>query len=188
MKKLIPLLLVVFLSLACGRWFQIAESTNSTDTSTNSTFDANKFGYGYFTNRIEFDNSGEVKNLSSKILVPWITDVDLERLKEKTRLTLLDLSGTRITNAGLVHLRGMTNLEELTLDKTKVTDAGLVQLKWLVSLKGLSLENTNISDAGLVHLKEMTSLVWLNLMHSKVTDPGAKELQAALPKCNIYWK
>ena len=64
-------------------------------------------------------------------------------------LRVLELGGTRITDAGLVHLRGLTNLKMLVLDRTKVTDAGMVHLKGLVNLEELRLQSTAITGADL---------------------------------------
>jgi Leucine-rich repeat (LRR) protein len=66
-----------------------------------------------------------------------------------------------------------------------VSDTGLVHLKGLTKLQSLSLFRTEVTDAGLVHLKGLTKLQSLNLSDTKVTDAGVKDLQAALPKCEI---
>ena len=57
-------------------------------------------------------------------------------LKGLTKLSVLDLSGTQVTDAGLAHLKGLTKLSVLDLRGTQVTDAGVKELKQaLPSLK-----------------------------------------------------
>ena len=55
-------------------------------------------------------------------------------LKGLTKLRILELYYTKITDAGLVHLEGMTKLQfqYLNLNYTKVTAAGVTKLKALL--------------------------------------------------------
>jgi hypothetical protein len=46
-----------------------------------------------------------------------------------TRLRLLYLSSTRVTDAGLEHLKGLTEIEWLFLPGTQVTDGGVNELQ-----------------------------------------------------------
>ena len=52
-------------------------------------------------------------------------------LKGLTRLEVLNVTATRISDAGLAHLKGLHQLKELDLMDTKVGDAGLEHLKGL---------------------------------------------------------
>ena len=105
--------------------------------------------------------------------------------KSAGEVLLVNLEGTKITDAGLVHLEPLTNLQELDLGSTEITDVGLVHLKGLTKLQTLDLGSTKITDAGLVHLKGLTKLEELGLRNTKVSDAGVKKLQQALPKCKI---
>ena len=49
----------------------------------------------------------------------------------------------------------------------------------------LDLRDTQVTDSGLVHLKGLTNLEQLKLSGTQVTDAGVKELQKALPNCEI---
>jgi hypothetical protein len=73
----------------------------------------------------------------------------------------------------------------LDLSSTKVTDAELEHLKGLTHLRTLNLGSTSITDAGLAHLKSLTKLTELDLSSTKVTDVGVAELKKALPKVAI---
>ena len=106
-------------------------------------------------------------------------------LDESDEISLIDLGGTKITDADLVNLKGMTSLKSLTLKGTKISDTGLEHLKGLTRLKILNLDNTNVSDTGLEHLKGLSSLKWLYLDNTKVTDKGVNKLHKALSNCDI---
>jgi len=114
-----------------------------------------------------------------------VTDAELVSLQGMPQLQNASLGDTQVTDAGLVHLKGLTQLLMLSLDNTQITDAGLEHLNGLTELRLLYLHNTQITDAGLVYLKELTHLRWLSLANTHVTDKGVKELQRALPNCEI---
>jgi hypothetical protein len=109
----------------------------------------------------------------------------LERLRRLPRLLWVTLAGKQVTNASLEHLKGLTRLQDLSLNNTQVTDAGLVHLKGLTKLQRLNLDETQVTDAGLGHLKGLTQLDCLFLGNTHVTDNGVKDLQQALPNCDI---
>lgn len=77
-----------------------------------------------------------------------VTNDDLEEIADLTRITDLDLAGTRITDAGLAHVKGMTGLRSLNLNGTAVTDAGLTQLEGLNGLRWLGLRRTGVTEEG----------------------------------------
>ena len=60
-----------------------------------------------------------------------------------------------------------------------------MHLAGLTKLTYLGLYHTKVTDAGLVHLKGLTELEELKLYGTKVTDAGVKQLQQALPNCDI---
>ena len=118
-----------------------------------------------------------------------ITGEGFEYLVPLTHLRILLLGATRVTDGALTHLRGLNNLITLELWNTQVTDAGLEHLKGLTKLRSLSLPSGDqITDAGLEHLKNLTQLEHLDLRGTDVTDAGCKDLQKALPNCNITWR
>jgi hypothetical protein len=118
------------------------------------------------------------------------TDAGLDRLNLKglTQLNALILGDTDIGDSGLAHVKGMTRLETLTVQNTHVTDVGLEHLEGLAKLQTLDLAGTNVTDAGLIHLRRLTKLQTLDLALTKVTRAGVKDLQKALPNCEInFW-
>ena len=55
----------------------------------------------------------------------------------------------------------------------------------LTCCAGLYLNNTQVTNAGLVHLKGLSNLQTLFLNDTQITDEGVKQLQQALPNCEI---
>jgi len=53
----------------------------------------------------------------------------LVHLNGLTKLLVLDLRGTQVTDAGLAHLKGLTNLSKLDISFTQVSDAGVQELQ-----------------------------------------------------------
>jgi Leucine-rich repeat (LRR) protein len=117
--------------------------------------------------------------------VYWVvlstSDGKLENLKQLTQLKKLQLT---VSDGGLENLKGLTQLQFLHFSGA-VTDADLENLKEMHHLKELSLNATKVTDAGLTKLKGLTHLESLGLGLTKVTDAGVKDLQTALPNCNI---
>ncbi len=74
-----------------------------------------------------------------------------------------------------VHLQGLSKLQMLSLNDTRVTDAGLVYLQRLTQLQWLGLSNTRVTDAGLVHLQGFSQLqsLWLGNTRSHRRRAGA---------------
>jgi Leucine-rich repeat (LRR) protein len=115
-----------------------------------------------------------------------ISDAGLKHLRGLTELRSLSLSGARISDTGLAHLKGVTELSQLDLGSTQVTDRGLAHLKGLTKLSGLDLHGTQVTDAGLTHLKGLTSLRQISLGGTLVTDAGEKKLRQTLPSLKIF--
>ncbi len=104
------------------------------------------------------------------------SDTQLASIRDLAELKLLDLGGTRVTDAGIVHLAGLRHLKYLNLGDTQVTDAGLAQLGRHPQLSLLNLQRTRVTDAGLAHLKPLSALEILDLGNSAVSDAGLVHL------------
>jgi hypothetical protein len=66
-----------------------------------------------------------------------------------------------------------------------VTDEALQSLNELPHLARLNLNNSDITDTQLRYVKGLTRLRWLELLAPRVTDEAAKDVQQALPNCQI---
>jgi hypothetical protein len=101
----------------------------------------------------------------------------LERLKGQTKLRVLDLRWSDVSDDGLEHLNELTSLQELILsDSREFTDSGLEHLKGLPNLQNLALDHTEITDAGLVHLSSVPRLERLGLCYTRISDNGLPHL------------
>lgn len=110
-----------------------------------------------------------------------ISDVGLGHLRRLSRLKVLILTGTAVSGKGLASLKNMPELTVLCLEETNVTDEGLAQLRWLTSVRWLDLGGTGITDSGLRHLKECPLLEVLILDRCAATREGLTGLERALP-------
>jgi hypothetical protein len=143
-----------------------------------------------------------------------ITDVGLGHIKDLVTMTDLNLTTTEITDAGLRYLNGLINLKSLSLAITGTTNRGLAHLTNLINLETLNLSLTGITDEGLKLLLNFPKLTTLNLggmrqitgvglghlksLHNlrtlilvdvrRITPAGIRDLQEALPNCNIITK
>jgi hypothetical protein len=105
-----------------------------------------------------------------------LTDNGLEGLAELKQLERLDMRNPRITGEGLRHLAGLPALHRLVLIDTPLRDDGLMHLQKIPQLTTLVAGNTGITDAGLAHLKTSESLQELRVPGTVITDAGLKHL------------
>jgi len=113
-----------------------------------------------------------------------ITDAGLEHVRRLTRLQVLFLDGTQVTDAGLTYLQDLKQLEELSLGQ--VSDVGIVQLKEVRQLRVLHLNGTQISDGGLIPLRDLPNLETLDLGQTRITDAGLEHLRG-LTRLKDLW-
>jgi hypothetical protein len=97
-------------------------------------------------------------------------------------LTMLQMPGTRVTDAGLEHLKGLTKLHGLYLGQTRITDAGLKHLEGLTGLRDLGLLETQVTDAAVQQLKQSlpTTTIWTDKAQSTAqgTEKPAQPISA----------
>ncbi len=106
---------------------------------------------------------------------PYITDKDLEFLKNRT-LTTLDFAYSSITGTGFASPTPLISLRNLNLHSSKISDDGLKYVSRLSLIK-LNLSDNNITDTGLEYLSHLSSLRQLSLgFCKKITDLGLTSL------------
>jgi hypothetical protein len=93
-----------------------------------------------------------------------LEDASLAKLEGLRQLTVLDLSGTRVTDEQIGLLRNFRVLTDLILHDTGITDKAIPNLKLLKGLRNLDLEHTKITDEGLRDLR-------LSMPALQVTEP-----------------
>jgi Leucine-rich repeat (LRR) protein len=74
-----------------------------------------------------------------------VGDSGVAVLKDNSKIEVLDLSGSAITNAAGLTFKTLSNLKSLTVSKTKFGDSGLALLKDLKNLKEVQATNTDVS-------------------------------------------
>jgi hypothetical protein len=109
----------------------------------------------------------------------------LRHLRGLSNLKGVNLWATEVGDEALEHLAGIESLEWLRLNETEVGDAGLRHVAGLRRLRGLELYKTSVTDAGLLHLGGLERLEFLELSATRVTENSVRQIQAALPHCEI---
>src|SRR5262249_48678874 len=110
----------------------------------------------------------EIRTKAYEILLHWGADLPLP--KSADEMTVLDLSGTDVTDAGLKQLAKLKNLTKLDLRDTKVTPEGLKRLAPLKKLTLLRLSEGQMSDANLQVLREIGLLLTVSQATVKGDD------------------
>jgi hypothetical protein len=93
-----------------------------------------------------------------------------------SKLTILGLGRTRLTDRGLESLAQISSLTSLNVSQTAVTDRGLTQIARLPNLRILNLDNTQVTDTGLSELKSHPKLLTLFVAGTRLTDQGLDQL------------
>lgn len=105
---------------------------------------------------------------------PRIGDPELQQMSEFTRVRLVDLSDSRVTDAGLVALEKMQRLEVLFLGNTQITEPD--RLLPLRALKYLRLDFSAVPESNLTCLSRFPELRRVSLAGLKVTEVGTQLL------------
>ncbi len=134
----------------------------------------------------------------------------LVHIRDKRKLTSLNLSETDVNDDAMVHLGGLSELTRLELRQTWITDASLEIIGGLSKLTYLDLQDAGITDAGVrhlaklgnletfvlrlnssitdasaEHLAKLTNLKLLQLDQTGITSAGIQRLRKALPDCDL---
>ena len=111
----------------------------------------------------------------------------LEFLADLPRLTVLDLTGTGLSNGELEHVTSIPKLRVLSLAECQeIDDVGIAHLAGASGLDGLWLSGCGrVTDGSIEHLSRLTSLKELKLDRTRVTPAGIAELRKRLPGCEI---
>lgn len=104
-----------------------------------------------------------------------VTDIGVKHL-ENSKISKLDLTSLKITDASMDVISTLENLQELYLWHTKITSTGLSKIQNLVKLRVLTLAGSDISDEGLSHISKWVNLKAINLSYTNISDEGLKYL------------
>jgi Leucine-rich repeat (LRR) protein len=85
----------------------------------------------------------------------------------------------------LANVAKFPNLTILDASGTKITDAALKDVAHCPKLNCILLSHTSITDDGIQPLGALTNLTHLTIIETKVTERGIERLRQALPKLTI---
>lgn len=117
------------------------------------------------------------------------TDDDLAYLLSlpgKRYVTRIGLTYPAITDEGMNYLAKFPELTDVSLIGSRITDEGLAKLKSMPKLQRLHITDCpTITDDGVTWLAERRQLTMVNLLYTSVTPAKLKQLQEALPYCDV---
>lgn len=124
------------------------------------------------------------KGYVSRISLSGLKKVDslLDLLSPWSRLEVLELAGSDVSDQGLEKIKGLTQLRVLNLASTEVGDKGAAHLSGLTKLQELSLYKTRVGDNGLKCVAGMKELRTVIVTGSKITLTGASKIAKDLPE------
>jgi hypothetical protein len=103
-----------------------------------------------------------------------------------SRLEVLDLGVTPVTDLGTRKIEALLRLVTLELDVTQISDASVARVSTLARLQHLSLrDNVAVTDASVKHLATMRALRYLDITGTAITDNGYRTLIGQLPSCRV---
>lgn len=108
-------------------------------------------------------------------------------IKNSEYLFDLDLSGCHIADDDLLQLAHIGTLTRLSLKATRISDPGMVHLGHQDGLEVLNLSDTAVTNEGLNLLHKLSHLKTLDVTGTRVTAQGIRDLQDAIPECNVQW-
>ncbi len=112
-----------------------------------------------------------------ELLGTKVTDAGLANFKDCKGITHLYMFETQVSDAGLAQLKNATALISVHAGRTKITDAGLENFKNCTDLLELDIVDTQVGEKGLAHLKNCTDLRYLNLQGTQIGDTGLDQLK-----------
>lgn len=127
-----------------------------------------------------------LKELTLELRNVPLTDEGLKSLLTSVRLTGLDVSGAEISDRGLLELASQrSRLRLLDLSFTQVSDEGLKSVAALSELRHLSLIGCQITDRSVNAMARLSQLREVYLAKTAVSDQATEQLRRTLPKCRI---
>lgn len=115
-----------------------------------------------------------------------LSDKGLKSLLAKVKLVGLDVSGSEISDRGLHELTStQSRLRLLDLSFTRVSDEGLKALASQSELRHISLINCRVTDSSIASLTRLIQMREIYLTKTSVSSQAAEQLRRKLPTCRI---
>lgn len=110
---------------------------------------------------------------------------DFEAIGKCTKLSWLDLSGSRLPDACFSKLKQCGQLNQLFLNGCQLEEGALTGISSLPNLSEVDLSGSSVSNRDLPDLTKARQLKSLNLTRTRITEDGIKLLKKELPNLNI---
>ncbi len=110
---------------------------------------------------------------------------DFKAIGKCTRISWLDLSGSRLPNACFSKLKHCGQLNQLFLNGCQLEEGALTGISSLPNLDEIDLSGSSISKRDLPDLTQASQLKSLNLTRTRITEDGIKFLKKELPNLTI---
>ncbi|MFO1002753.1 MAG: hypothetical protein U0936_20685 [Planctomycetaceae bacterium] len=115
-----------------------------------------------------------------------LKETNIDELQQLPNLSYLNLFYFQCTQLQVESISKLKPGVLILLD-AGIDDELVKPLARMSSLHGLQLNNSPLTDRGLSELKELENLMHLDVRGTKVTTAGVKDLQNALPTCEVQW-
>ncbi len=110
---------------------------------------------------------------------------DFEAIGKCTKLSWLDLSGSRLPGGCFSKLKQCGQLSQLFLNGCQLEEGALTGISSLPNLSEVDLSGSSVSNRDLPDLTKARQLKSLNLTRTRITEDGIKLLKKELPNLNI---
>lgn len=110
-------------------------------------------------------------------IVTW-NNRRLAKLKEATKIEIVELQGNFVNDAGIGVLANFSHLKELTIHNDLLTDSGLKSLEKLSELKKLTIEGQRFGDGVLNAFRNHAELESLHISCPNWTDRGVSGMRS----------
>lgn len=106
-----------------------------------------------------------------------ITDASMQSIAILRELEILHLRDTSVTNAAIKSIIGLKQLSSLDVSRTAIAEGVGRLLSEMCSLRRLYADETSFADDDLDQISTLFDLEFLSLMSTSVTDAGAQSLK-----------
>lgn len=127
-----------------------------------------------------------LKELTIELRSLPLSDEGLKSLMAKVKLVGLDVSGSEISDRGLLEfVTAESRLRLLDLSFTRISDEGLKAVASQSEIRHISLINCRVTDCGIASLTRLTRLREIYLTKTSVSSQAVEQLRQKLPTCRI---
>lgn len=119
----------------------------------------------------------QLNSLNSLTVMDWVpfTDAHMAIVGQLSKVSNLDIAGSKVTDTGIAELGGLSKLGTLNVAGTQLTTESMKLIGAMSNLDTLNIAETQI-DGGYEHLKGSEKLKWLVISDLRISDEGAQAI------------